>query len=135
MPRERSTPQERRLRLKFALQMTVVLAIYIPVLLGSIELIEANPDAWWRFAVALLPLTLFIAGALTVLRYVLQEDELEQRISLMALSIAFASTAIFTFAYGLLQIAGAPDASWTLVWPVMGVSWLIGGIVARRRYR
>jgi hypothetical protein len=130
-----TTPLERRRTRSYALQMLAVLAVYAPLLIGTIILVEDHSDAWWRFPVALLPVLPFIVGTWVVLRFIRQEDELQQRISLMSLSIAFAGTAIVTFGYGFLQIAGAPDANWTLVWPIMGMFWIIGGFVARWRYR
>jgi hypothetical protein len=81
-------------------------------------------------------------GAATALVIVLtvrgvrQLDELQQRIHLEALVVAFAGTAILVSAWGYLEIAGAPEVRWGLwIWPAMSVLWVAGLMVARRRYR
>jgi len=52
-----------------------------------------------------------------------------------SLMFAFGATAIITFSYGFLQrTAGAPELSYFWVWPVMGSAWLLGSVIAQRRY-
>jgi hypothetical protein len=63
-------------------------------------------------------------------------DELQQRIQLHALAIAFAGTGLLATAYGFLVNAGLPDIDWgEIVWPAMVGLWVIGLIIANRRYR
>jgi hypothetical protein len=63
-------------------------------------------------------------------------DEMQQRVHLEALAIAFTGTGVLGTAYGFLVSAGLPDIEWgTLVWPVMAALWAIGLLVANRRYR
>ena len=63
-------------------------------------------------------------------------DELQQRIQLQALAIAFAGTGVLATAYGFLVSAGLPDIDWgAVVWPAMVALWVVGLIIANRRYR
>ena len=63
-------------------------------------------------------------------------DELQQRIHLHALAIAFAGTGVLATAYGFLVNAGLPDIDWgEIVWPAMVGLWVIGLIISNRRYR
>lgn len=63
-------------------------------------------------------------------------DEMQQRVQLEALAIAFAGTGVLATGYGLLVNAGLPDIDWgALVWPVMVVLWALGLVYANRRYR
>ena len=63
-------------------------------------------------------------------------DELQQRIQLEALAIAFTSIGVLATAYGFLVNAGLPDIDWGgLVWPAMVGFWVLGLIYANRRYR
>ena len=118
--------------------MGVLLGAYAILLVASIALLrlDAADGAIWRAPVALLPMIPALFGVATVVETVRQEDELEQRITLEALSFAFGGTFVVTFSYGLLQ-AGAdfPQLNWVWVWAVMGVLWIAGGLVARHRYR
>ena len=68
------------------------------------------------------------------LRMFRRSDELEQRIALESIAFAFGATALLTFTYGLLQLAGLPDINWLFVWAVMGSCWIAGGHLARRRW-
>ena len=65
-----------------------------------------------------------------------QLDEMQQRIQLEALSIAFVGTALLGSTYGFLENAGLPRLEWGgFIWPVMVLLWAIGTVIACRRYR
>jgi hypothetical protein len=65
-----------------------------------------------------------------------QLDEMQQRIQLEALSIAFVGTAVLCSTYGFLENAGLPRVEWGgFIWPVMVLLWAIGTVIACRRYR
>ena len=65
-----------------------------------------------------------------------QLDELQQKIHLEALAVAFAGTAILVTSWGFLENAGAPEVRWGVwIWPAMSTLWAVGLMVARRRYR
>jgi hypothetical protein len=65
-----------------------------------------------------------------------QLDEMQQKVQLEALAIAFTATGTLATAYGFLVNAGLPDIDWGgLVWPVMVGFWVLGLVYANRRYR
>lgn len=70
-----------------------------------------------------------------VLRHLRRVDELQRRVQLEALGLAFAGTALITFSYGFLELIGFPKLSMFAVWPIMAMLWIIGGLLAGRRYR
>ena len=75
---------------------------------------------------------LVVAIARPMSRY----DELQRRIQLEALALAFAGTAILGTAYGFLVNAGLPEIDWGgWIWPGMAGLWIVGLFVANRRYR
>ena len=108
--------------------------VYSGLLAGVITVMQTYPDAPWRYAVAVTPMIpwVFIVGA--YVRYYRRMDELHQRMALEAFAFAFAGTALLTFTYGFLDVAGAPRINWWFVWPVMAALWIIGGFVARKRW-
>jgi hypothetical protein len=117
------------------IEIGLALVAYMMFLVGSVTILQANPDADWRYLVALVPVApaavvLFLfARRLTVL------DERHRRIQAEALGFALASTALITFAYGFLEGAGLPHLSWTFVLPLMAVLWGIGTAIFTFRYR
>lgn len=115
--------------------MTLAFIAYAVILAPSIPLIAAYPDAVWRYPLAIAPMAPFIYAIFAYVCYLRLVDELQRRIALESLAIAFGTSAAITFGYGLLQIAGLPEVNWSLVWVVMGGCWILGGVYADRRYR
>ena len=116
-------------------RMTIALLVYAVILAVSVPLTSVFADAVWRFPVAVTPMVPFIYAIAANGRYLRSVDELQQRIKLEALSIAFGVTAAITFCYGFLEHVGLPHINWWWVWPVMGASWILASMYAERRYR
>lgn len=112
----------------------IALLAYGILLAASGYIVDANREAGWRYAVALLPMVPAAFVAVAWVRYYRTVDELQQRIALEALAFAFGGTALITFGYGFLDAAGLPRISWWWVWPVMAILWIIGGWLARKRW-
>ncbi|MGH7546255.1 MAG: hypothetical protein ACREKI_08750 [Gemmatimonadota bacterium] len=90
----------------------------------------------WRLAIAVLPVpafVLFIASEVQLLRLL---DEMQKRIQLEALAIAFPAGIVFAIAVEYLQKAGFLT-EWTFgdVWPWMAMLYAPAYLIARRRYR
>ena len=121
---------------RYMIEMTSALAVYGVLLVGSIELLThvaiASP---WRDLIALCPMAPAAAVAWIVLRELRRMDELQRRIQLEALGFSFAGTAILTFSYGFLEGLGYPKLSMFTVWPILAVLWVVGLVLARRRYQ
>jgi uncharacterized membrane protein SpoIIM required for sporulation len=80
-----------------------------------------------------------MAGAVwccwAVLRQLHRLDEMQLRLQLEGLAVAFAGTALLSVSYGFLEGLGYPRLSMFFVWPLMAVLWQIGLLLARRRYQ
>jgi hypothetical protein len=120
---------------KYVATMLISLVLYSAALVVSLRWLQAGVAGPWKYAIALLPVLPALGVPLAVVRHCQAMDELDLRIQLESLAFGFASTAIATFTYGFLQNAGLPEVSWVWVWPVMAVCWMVGQVVARRRYR
>jgi len=128
----------RELKMKhFNKEMAAAMALYVLVLLASqwalLYLGEAN--AWLRMVIVLLPMIPVALFCWTVVRDMRRLDEMYLRIQFEALGFAFAASAMLTFTYGFLETVGAPHVPWLWVWPVMGLMWMIGLRIAKRRYQ
>lgn len=120
---------------RYAIEFTAAMTCYAVVLVGSIKLLGSYGETAWRYPLALAPILPAAAALFAFIRFFRGVDELEQRMQLEGLAFAFGASALATFAYGFLEGAGFPHLNWTFVWPVMGVFWGIGNVLARRRYR
>jgi len=119
----------------YLLAMGLPLAAYVVVLVGSIKILQNFELGALKYLLVLTPMLPLVLVITAVLRALRRADELQRQIHLEALAIAFAASAFVTFAYGFLEGAGLPHLSWIWVWPVMGTFWIIGGQIARLRYR
>ena len=121
-------------RRRYNRDMILGLIVYGALLVPCMLIIDANPDASWRYAVAPLPMIPAALMVVAYVRYFRTADELQQRIGLESLAFAFGGTFLVTFTYGFFDFAGLPRISWWFVWPVMGTLWIIGGFLARKRW-
>lgn len=90
-----------------------------------------------RVAIALAPIPAFIWFLWAFIRMVREADELERRIQLEALGLAFPLTLVLIMTLGLLQIAiPLPPEDWSYrhILPLLYVFYLFGLTLARRRY-
>ena len=142
MPDDATTPHRSRLRRlaerrpsrRCLLRAGLLWGSYAALVGISGWIVDANPGADWRYAVAVLPMLPVGFVLRDWLRMFRRSDELEQRIALESIAFAFGATALLTFTFGFLQLAGLPDINWLFVWAVMGSCWIAGGRLARRRW-
>jgi hypothetical protein len=90
-----------------------------------------------RVLAALLPIAPFVWMLWEFIKGVRDMDELEQRIQLEALAIAFPLTLILLMTLGLLEIAiklPPEDLSYRHVWAMLPTFYFGGLIIARKRY-
>ena len=121
----------------YRVQIEIGLSIlaYMMVLVGSITVFRASPDAPWRYYVAVLPVIPTAFTLWLVIRALARLDELQKRVQLLAVGFSLAGTALLTFAYGFLEGVGMPHLNWTFVLPLMAVLWAVGAAVFTIRYR
>lgn len=103
---------------------------------GLLELDIVGPAG--RVAIALLPVPFFAWWLWTWMKGVSQMDELERRIELEALAVAFPLAVIVLMTLGLLDVAIAlnpDDFSLRHVWAMMPLLYYAGLWRAKRRYQ
>jgi hypothetical protein len=91
----------------------------------------------WRVAAALAPVPFFVWVLYEIVRSARHLDELQRRIHLEALAIAYPLLLTLLMLLGLLELAiplNKDDWSYRHVWQMQGIIYLIGLMVAYRRY-
>ena len=94
-------------------------------------------SAAWRVSAALAPVPFFAWVLYEIVRSARQLDELQRRIHLEALAIAYPLTLTLLMLLGLLELAiplNKDDWSYRHVWQMQGVIYLFGLFIAYRRY-
>lgn len=117
------------------IEFGLALLAYLMVLVGSVVVVQANPEAGWRYYVVVLPVAPAGFVIWLFVRALARLDELQQRIQMQAFGFALGTTALLTFGYGFLEGAGLPHLNWTYVLPLMAVLWALGTAIFRWRYR
>jgi hypothetical protein len=119
----------------FVIQFWSAMLAYFVVLFVSVALIQRDPQAPWRYALAVAPVVPAFFALLGFIRFLGRIDELQRRIQLEAIGFGFAATSMLTFAYGFLEDVGFPHISYTWILPLMVMLWGLGLGRASRRYR
>jgi hypothetical protein len=99
---------------------------------------RAEMDTWLRVAVALIPVPFFVIFLLGFIRGIGTMDELQRRIQLEALAIAFPLAVLLLMTLGLLQRAinlSFEDWSYAHVWVYLPIFYFLGIFIAARRYQ
>jgi hypothetical protein len=94
-----------------------------------------EPTGSLKLTINLVPMIGALAAAWAIMRGLWRMDEMQRRIQMDAIAISFLGTALVTFGWGFAEGGGAPPLRAFAVWPIMGTLWIVGFVIARRRYR
>lgn len=122
-------------RYRYSFPLVASLFAIASLALGLI--LQAVPeDSGWRVPLSLGPAIPLIGLTAILLRYLLQGDELERRIQLVAAVVSLTMTLAFAIVYGLLEsFAGYPRINTLWIAMLIVTSWIMTGNIVRRRYR
>jgi hypothetical protein len=115
-------------------RVIVSIVIYMVMLTVAVWLMPKFEQLLPRLLLALLPVAPTVAALLFFIKALAQFDEFQRRVQFEAVAFSFGATAVLTFGYGFLEIAGLPSISWLYIMPFMVVMWSLGQAIAMRRY-
>ena len=121
-------------RAKLIRPLLFPLVLYIGLLAFSMSWLKGHPGSAWRYGVALTPMLPGMWIAVGVVRAIQKLDELERRILLEGLAVAFLGTLILVLSLGFLQLAGFPPVSGVYIGFFMVVLWLAAKLAIHRKY-
>lgn len=118
-------------------RFTIWCVAWAVAIIGATWIVESNDGlpravAW---LIALSPNVLALGALAAYLRFLRMADELQRRIQIEGLAVAFGIGWIFALGYIVLQSAGAPEMPITVMILVMTAGWIAGNIIAIRHYR
>jgi hypothetical protein len=111
-----------------------VLTLFISMAVGEMPQLPATV----RVPIALIPAAIFAYFIYQRRRLLDTEDELEQRIQLEALSIAFPLTFLLIVILGQLErviTLNPEDWDYGHIWPFVYIFYMAGLMIARKRYQ
>ena len=113
-------------------------ALLAAFILSVLMIDKLHPTTLGSVAISALPVTAFTWFIVTAVRDIRQLDELQRRIQLEALAVAYPSAILLVFAVGFLERAGIVFPGFTNlrdVWPLTILPYWVGMAIATRRYR
>jgi len=117
------------------LDVLVPMALYVAVLVPSLQFLKIHPDSPWRVPVAVAPVVPIAFVVLASIRRVRKMDELAQRKYLEAGAFAYPAMIVLSITYGFLQNVGLPAVNWMYVGVAMFFLFGVGQALAWLRYR
>ncbi len=117
------------------IEFGLAILAYLMILVGAVTVLQSNPNASWRYVVALLPVLPAALVLSIFVRALTHLDEMQKRIQMQAFGFSLGATALITFGYGFLEGVGLPHLSWTFVLPLMAILWGVGTAIFTLRYR
>ncbi len=137
-PEEISTLKKlRSIRLREWAGTLPFLAFAVTYLFARGMLEARGLEPWLKVAVALLPIPVFAWLLVTIITGIRSMDELERRVHLEALAVAFPLTLLLLMILGLLELAvqlSPDDWSYRHIWPIVWAFYFGGLAFAWRRY-
>ena len=101
---------------------------------ASLLIGKAALPASLSYLVAAVPVAISILAMAAYARFILRADELLRKVQLEALAFGFAGGFVATFTFDLAEELGLGSVDVSAPMMVMIVCWVIGVVVATRRY-
>ena len=122
---------------KYNLQVAAIMAVYVALMLFEWPLVRTTDDLVLRAVLALLPAIPVVMVIALMARMVMRGDELEQRMHLIALSIAVGVVSAASIVGGFLAIArvwqvGGDILFW--VFPALCFVYGVSRVIVVRRF-
>jgi len=120
---------------RYVKEFLIAMSAYVVILMLSISILNRfELPKVWQIVISLahaLPVAFVI---FSIMRLLIDSDELQQRVQLLATSFAAALTGLITFSYGFLENVGFPKFPIFFIFPLMIVLWGISLAYFSKRY-
>jgi len=130
---KQSLPLWHRLSISYLVSTVLFVVSYFVARL----LLQINMPAPFNVLAALLPVPFAFLWISKFIQHIRQLDELQRRIHLEALAVAFPLTFLLLLTLGLLELTitlPAEDWSYRHVWAMLPLLYFVGLALAKRRY-
>ena len=120
---------------RYIKEFLIAMSMYVIVLIVSISILNClELPKLWQIVISIAPALPVAFIILVLMRLLINSDELQQRVQLLATSFAAALTGLITFSYGFLENVGFPKFPTFLIFPLMIVLWGISLAYFSKRY-
>ena len=125
----------KQVRRRYVKEFLIAMSVYVIVLIVSISILNRlELPKLWQIVISIAPALPVAFIILVLMRLLINSDELQQRVQLLATSFAAALTGLITFSYGFLENVGFPKFPTFFIFPLMIVLWGISLAYFSKRY-
>jgi hypothetical protein len=134
--KERKMKQS-EIMVRYLREFVAAIFAYVIAIVASNSLLPYYPlfHSPWAIPISLAPVIPVIFVLHAIVGLLLNSDELQQRIQLLAIGFAAGVTGFLTFSYGFLEGIGFPKISFVWVLPMLVVFWGFGLAYFSRKYQ
>lgn len=116
-------------------RIMIAAAVFLVGALVYSYLLDQPLSQFQAFLAVLLPLAGWAAVVICIGQVIASMDEMQRRIQIEAIAIAFAATAILVGGYAMLGFADFPQVNWGVVIMLMSAMWLVGKLWTLWKYK
>ena len=121
---------------RYMREFFIAMSAYVIILVVSISILNRTEiPKNWQIVISFAPAIPVVFVILAIMRLLVDSDELQQRVQLLATSFSAALTGLITFSYGFLENVGFPKIPTFFVFPMLIAIWGISLGYFGRRYR
>ena len=126
----------KRVMRRYVKEFLIVMSAYMVILMLSISILNRfELPKVWQIVISLAPALPVAFVIFSIMRLLIDSDELQQRVQLLATSFAAALTGLITFSYGFLENVDFPKFPTFFIFPLMIVLWGISLAYFSKRYQ
>ena len=121
---------------RYTKEFSTAMIAYVITLIVSISILKSYEfPRLWQIVISIVPALPVFFVIVSLMRMIIDSDELQQRVQLLAISLSAALTGLITFSYGFLENVGFPKFPTFLVFPILIMIWGIGLAFFSKRYQ
>jgi len=127
---------QKNLMRRYTRELLLSMVAYTVILITSLTVLKNYEfNKFWQIVISLSPAIPVAFVILAIMRLLIDSDELQQRVQLLATSFSAAVTGLITFSYGFLENIGFPKFPTFLIFPMLIAIWGISLGYFSRRYK
>jgi len=128
--------KQKNIMRRYMKELFLSMIAYTIILITSLTVLKNYEFAkFWQIVISLSPAIPVAFVILAVMRLLIDSDELQQRVQLLATSSAAAVTGLVTFSYGFLENVGFPKFPTFFIFPMLIAIWGISLGYFSRKYQ
>ncbi|HKI53357.1 MAG TPA: hypothetical protein VJ987_04475 [Anaerolineales bacterium] len=128
--------KQKNIMRRYMKELFSAMIAYTAILIISLTVLKNYEfSKFWQIVISLSPAIPVAFVILAIMRLLIDSDELQQRVQLLATSFSAAVTGLVTFSYGFLENVGFPKFPTFFIFPMLIAIWGISLGYFNRKYQ